>query len=112
MSIHGGQPSPLTVRIISRNRDLYFDLAGGNRIPKISERRARNVAELERPAVGADRMLFVHDGSSAGHDLFQAILTTLDPEVSLTVARLAARATTPRRMSTTCSQKTWNRPGN
>ena len=27
MSIQGGQPAPLTVRIISRNRDLYFDLA-------------------------------------------------------------------------------------
>ncbi|MHB8974261.1 MAG: amino acid permease [Pirellulaceae bacterium] len=88
MSIHGGQPAPLTVRIISRNRDLYFDLAGGNRIPKVSERRARSVAELRAAGVGADRMLFVHDGSSAGHDLFQAILTTLDPKVSLTVARL------------------------
>ncbi len=29
-----------------RNRDVYLDLAGGNRIPKISERQARSVAEL------------------------------------------------------------------
>ncbi len=88
MSIHGGEPTPLTVRIISRNRDLCFDLAGGSRIPMISERRARSVAELRAAGVGVGRMLFVHDGSSAGHDLFQAVLTTLDPKVSLTVTRL------------------------
>jgi hypothetical protein len=37
--------------------------------------------------VGADHVLFVHDGSAAGHDLFVALLTSLDPEVHLTVAR-------------------------
>src|SRR5262249_10685429 len=46
ISLHDGQTAPLTVRILSRDRDLYLDLAGGNRIPKISERRARTVAEL------------------------------------------------------------------
>ena len=77
------------MRILSRNRDLYFDLAGGNRIPKISERRARSVAELRAAGVGVDRVLFVHDGSVTGHDLFQAILTTLDPQVALTLAHFA-----------------------
>src|SRR5262249_7347635 len=38
ISLHDGQPTPLTVRVISRDRDVYLDLAGGNRIPKISER--------------------------------------------------------------------------
>ena len=88
MSIHGGTPEPLTVRIVSRNRDLYFDLAGGNRIPTISERQARSVAELRAAGVGVDRVLYVHDGSTEGHDLFQAMLTTLDPLVSLTVVPL------------------------
>jgi len=41
-----------------------------------------------------DRILLVHDGSSAGHDLFQAILTTLDPDVPLTVARLPLEEST------------------
>ena len=46
-----GACEPLTVRILSRNRDVYLDLGGGNRIPKISERQARSVAELRaRPA--------------------------------------------------------------
>ncbi|MCY2995167.1 MAG: amino acid permease [Planctomycetota bacterium] len=92
VSLHGGAPAPLTVRIVSRNRDLYFDLSGGNRIPKISERRARNVAELRAAGVGADRVLFVHDGSPAGHDLFLALLTALDPDVQLTVVRHEAPA--------------------
>jgi amino acid transporter/nucleotide-binding universal stress UspA family protein len=89
LSIHGGTPAPVTVRVVSRNRDLYFDLGGGNRIPKISERRAHTVAELRAAGVGADRALFVHDGSVTGHDLFQAILTTLDPQVPLTLAHFA-----------------------
>ena len=46
INLHDGSPVPLTVRILSRNRDMYLDLAGGSRIPKISERKARSVAEL------------------------------------------------------------------
>jgi amino acid transporter/nucleotide-binding universal stress UspA family protein len=88
MSLHGGQPAPVTVRIVSRNRDLYFDLGGGNRIPKIGERRARNVAELRAAGIGADRVLLVHDGSADAHDVFQAMLTALDPDVAFTVAHL------------------------
>ena len=81
-----GDAAPLTVRIISRTRDLSFDMGGGNRIPKISERKARSVAELRAAGVGIDRVLLVCDGTSTSHDLFQATLTMLDPEVALTVA--------------------------
>ena len=38
INLHGGTPTPLTIRILSPNRDLSFDLAGGNRIPKLGER--------------------------------------------------------------------------
>ena len=34
INLHDGQPAPLTVRILSRDRDVYLDLAGGNRIPE------------------------------------------------------------------------------
>jgi amino acid transporter/nucleotide-binding universal stress UspA family protein len=81
--VNGGQPSPLTVRILGRDRDVYFDLAGGNRIPKISERKARSVAELRAAGVGFDRVLLVYDASAAGSDLFQGVLTVLDPDVHL-----------------------------
>src|SRR5262249_3423942 len=83
INLHSGQPTPLTVRIMSRDRDLIFDLHGGHRIPKISERQARSVAELRAAGVGVDRVLLVHDGSQAASDLFRSVLTMLDPEVVL-----------------------------
>src|SRR5206468_2547701 len=44
--LHGGKPAPITIRILSRDRDIHLDLAGGSRVPKISERQARSVGEL------------------------------------------------------------------
>jgi amino acid transporter/nucleotide-binding universal stress UspA family protein len=95
ISLHGGQPPPLTVRILSRERDMYLDLAGGNRIPKISERRARSVAELRAAGVGVDRVLMIHDGSPASSDLFQVVLTMLDPGVFLGVVPVVLPGSEP-----------------
>ena len=83
ISLQDGPTAPLTVRIISRDRDVHLDLAGGNRIPKISERKARSVAELRAAGEGVDRMLLLHDGTPAGSDLFEAVLTMPDPQVVL-----------------------------
>jgi amino acid transporter len=89
ISLHEGTPTPLTVRILSRARDVSLDLAGGSRIPKISERQARSVAELRAAGVGVDRVLLTHDGTAAGSDLFEAVLTMLDPQVTLDLVPLA-----------------------
>ncbi len=78
-------PRPLTVRILSHDREVHLDLAGGNRIPQVSERQARSVAELRAAGIGVRRMLMAHDGSLASHDLFETILTMLDPKVVLQV---------------------------
>jgi amino acid transporter len=86
INLHDGQTAPLTVRILTKDRDMYLDLGGGNRIPKISERQARNVAELRAAGVGVDRVLLAHDGSPASSDLFQAVLTMLDSQVQLALA--------------------------
>jgi amino acid transporter len=83
ISMHEHEQAPLTVRILSRDRDVHMDLAGGSRIPKISERKARSVAELRAAGVGVDRVLLLHDGSAGSSDLFQAVLTLLDPQVFL-----------------------------
>ena len=83
ISLHDGKPPPLTVRILNRDRDVYFDLEGGNRIPKIGERQARSVAELRAAGVGVNRVLLVHDGTPADSDLFRWVLTILDPQVVL-----------------------------
>jgi amino acid transporter/nucleotide-binding universal stress UspA family protein len=95
INMHGGDPAPLTVRILSRNRDLYFDLAGGNRIPKIGERKARSVAELRAAGVGVDHVLMVHYGTAASSDLFAAALTMLDPMVALSVVSVPLTADLP-----------------
>ena len=68
---------------------------GGNRIPKISERQARSVAELRAAGVGVDRVLLLHDGSPANSDLFQAVLTMLDPQVELGLLPLAPAGAKP-----------------
>jgi nucleotide-binding universal stress UspA family protein len=95
ISLHDGHPAPLTVRILSRDRDMYLDLAGGNRIPKISERKARSVAELRAAGVGVDRVMLFHDGSPANSDLFQAVLTMLDPEVVLGIVPMVPPGSDP-----------------
>src|SRR4029077_2309717 len=89
INLHGGHPPPLTVRILGRDRDIALALAGGNRIPKISERKARSVAELRAAGVGVDRVLLVPDGSGACSDLPQAALPLLDPGVMLGLVRTA-----------------------
>jgi amino acid transporter/nucleotide-binding universal stress UspA family protein len=95
ISLHDGNPAPLTVRILSKDRDMYLDLAGGNRIPKISERKARSVAELRAAGVGVDRVLLLHDGTPAASDLFQAVLTMLDPEVALGLVEVVPPGSEP-----------------
>jgi amino acid transporter len=92
--MHDGKPAPLTVRILGRDRDVHLDLGGGNRIPRISERKARSVAELRAAGVGVDRVLMTHDGSPANSDLFEAVLTMLDPEVVLTLVPMQDAETT------------------
>jgi hypothetical protein len=95
ISMHDGDPPPLTVRILSRERDVYLDLGGGNRIPKISERQAKSVAELRAAGVGIGQVLLVHAGSPASSDLFQGVLTMLDPQVELAVVSLVPKGREP-----------------
>jgi amino acid transporter len=89
INVNEGEMQPLTIRILSRYCDVYFDLAGGNRIPKISERQARSVAELRSAGVGVNRALLAHFDNPESSDLFKAVLTMLDPQVLLTVVLVA-----------------------
>jgi amino acid transporter len=85
ITLHGGDTAPLTVRIVSKDRDLHFDISGGNRIPRAGEANARSIADLRDAGIGTDRVLLVQHDSRAGLDMYQAILTTLDPAVELKV---------------------------
>jgi nucleotide-binding universal stress UspA family protein len=86
ISLHDGRPPGLTVRVLSRDRDLYFDVEGGNRIPTFVERRARTVADLRAAGLGVDKVLLIHDETSVSADLFFSALTMLDSKVVLDVA--------------------------
>src|SRR5205085_10547746 len=83
INLNEGQAAPLSVRLLGKDRDVHFDLGGGNRIPKIGERRARSVAELRAAGVGVDRVLLVCQESPDSIDLFEGVLTMLDPGVLL-----------------------------
>ncbi len=90
INLHGGRPQGLTVHVVGQDRDLTFDLEGGNRIPKAVERRARSVAELREAGIGVRRVLFVHDGTQVSSDVFEWLLTMVSSGVELDVVRAAA----------------------
>jgi amino acid transporter/nucleotide-binding universal stress UspA family protein len=93
MNVCEGTTEPLTVRLLSTRRDVYLDLGGGNRIPRISERQARSVEELRSAGVGVSRALLVHPGTAEGSDLFKAVLTMLDSRVAMSVVSLSPQKT-------------------
>jgi hypothetical protein len=85
INLNDGNTAPLTVRILSKDRDLHYDLGGGNRIPRAGEAKARSIADLRKAGIGSDRILLVQFDSRGGLDMYQSILTTLDPAVALKV---------------------------
>jgi nucleotide-binding universal stress UspA family protein len=87
ISLHGGMPQGLTVHVVSQDRDVTFDLDGGNRIPKAAERRARSVAELREAGLGIQRVLLAHDGTQSSSDVFEWLLTMLSGSVQLDVVQ-------------------------
>ncbi len=85
--LHGGMPQGLTVHVVGQDRDLTFDLDGGNRIPKAAERQARSIAELRAAGIGVRRVLLVHDGTRASSDVFEWLLTMVSSSTELDVVR-------------------------
>src|SRR5262249_8859530 len=81
------------------DREIVQDLGGGSRIPTISERQARSLAELRAAGVGVRRVGMLHDGTPAGSDPFRAGLTMLDPDVYLTPAFPQAQGDLPRALA-------------
>jgi amino acid transporter/nucleotide-binding universal stress UspA family protein len=90
INLNEGQSRGLTVHIVGANRDVSFDLDGGNRIPRAAERLARSVEELRAAGIGVRKVLMVHDGSLVSHDVFEWLLTMLLAEVDLDLAPVAS----------------------
>ena len=80
-----GQATPLTIRLLSKHRDVQFDIAGGNRIEKASDPGAKSSAALRDAGVGVRKILFLHDTTSEGSELLQALLSMVDREVGVDV---------------------------
>lgn len=89
INLHGGQPQGLTVHVVGQDRDLTFDLDGGNRIPKAVERTARSVDDLRSAGIGVRHLLFIHDGTRPSSDVFEWLLTMVSPSVKLDVVLAA-----------------------
>jgi nucleotide-binding universal stress UspA family protein len=87
INLHGGMPQGLTVHVVGPDRDLTFDLDGGNRIPKAAERQARSIADLRAAGIGVRRVLLVHDGTRTSSDVFEWMLTMMSSSTSLDVIR-------------------------
>jgi hypothetical protein len=90
IDFHGGVPTPLTARIISRSHDLTYDLEGGNRIPTAAERQARSVADLHSAGFGVRKILLVHDGTRESRDVCEWLVTMLATDTRLDVVPTAA----------------------
>jgi amino acid transporter/nucleotide-binding universal stress UspA family protein len=90
INLSEGTPQGLTVHIVSKDRDVTFDLDGGNRIPKVAEREARSVDDLRQAGIGVRRVLLAHDGTLASHDVFEWLLTMLADDVDLGIVPIAA----------------------
>lgn len=88
INLHGGQAVPLTIRMLSHGVDLHYDIGGGSRVPKFTDRKARSVAELRAGGIGVQRVLLIHDDTPRHSDIFEAVLTMLDPEVGLCVVHV------------------------
>lgn len=88
INLHAGEAAPLTIRLLSRSLDVNYDISGGSRIPKISERKARTVGELRAAGVGVRRVLMAHDATPHSSDVFDEVLTMLDPDVALDLAHV------------------------
>jgi nucleotide-binding universal stress UspA family protein len=89
INLSEGTPQGLTVHIVSKDRDVTFDLDGGNRIPKVAERIAKSVEDLREAGIGVQRVLMAHDGTLASHDVFEWLLTMVAGDVGLGIVPVA-----------------------
>jgi nucleotide-binding universal stress UspA family protein len=88
-ALHDGKPTPLTVRLVSQNRDIRLELNGGARIPRSGEGQPHSAADLRSAGGGIRRALLICTGGPGGDDVLEVALTAFDPAVSLVVACLA-----------------------
>lgn len=88
MNVCGGEPRPMTLRVLGRGRDVRLDIAGGSQIPRPGQlgiEAARLLAELRASWHGVGKLLLAYDGSPLSADFLDTVLSFLDPAVSVTL---------------------------
>jgi amino acid transporter/nucleotide-binding universal stress UspA family protein len=90
--LHGGHPTPLTVRIVGGNREFFSDFAGGSRTPKVKERKVKSLDELRAASNGVNLVLLLYDGTQESSDLFQSLVMMIDPHVGFQVIETSEEA--------------------
>jgi nucleotide-binding universal stress UspA family protein len=92
LNVCEAEPAPLTIRVLGKDRDVRLDIAGGSRIPKISERgleAARILAELRASWHGVEKLLLAYDGSPLSVDFLDTVVSFLDPAIGVTLVDVA-----------------------
>ena len=92
LKVCDAEPTPLTIRVLSSDRDARLDIAGGSRIPRLGDRGAdveRLLDELRKSWRGVERILLAYDGSPLSGDFLDTVLSFLDPAVAVTLIDIA-----------------------
>ena len=85
-------PEPLTIRVLSNDRDVKLDIGGGSQIPgpgAREEEAQRILADLRSSWRGVERLLLAYDGSPLSADFLDTVLSFLDPAVAVTLIDVA-----------------------
>jgi amino acid transporter/nucleotide-binding universal stress UspA family protein len=92
LNVCQAQPKPLTIRVLSQDRDVRLDIAGGGQIPRPGERdleSARIMAELRASWHGVEKILLAYDGSPLSADFLDTVMSFLDPAIQVTLIDVA-----------------------
>ena len=92
LNVCGAKPEPLSIRVLSKDRDVRLDIAGGSQIPKpgaAAAESARLLADLRKSWHGVGRLLLAYDGSPLSADFLDTVMSFLDPAIQVTLLDVA-----------------------
>jgi amino acid transporter/nucleotide-binding universal stress UspA family protein len=91
LNLSGGNPPPLTIRVLGRDRDIKLDISGGSQIPRMFDRTGPEqiLTDLRESWRGVKRLLLAYDGSPLSCDFLDTVLSFLDPAIAVTLIDVA-----------------------
>jgi amino acid transporter/nucleotide-binding universal stress UspA family protein len=92
LNVCGTKPEPLSIRVLSKDRDARLDIAGGSQIPKpgaAAAETARQLADLRKSWHGVEKLLLAYDGSPLSADFLDTVMSFLDPAIHVTLIDVA-----------------------